>query len=53
MDPELARKNLALGLALFALVLILFAGSIAIARSTTRSASRTLPRPGSGLAFPT
>jgi hypothetical protein len=31
MDPELARKNLRLGLALFALTLILFFGSIAIA----------------------
>jgi hypothetical protein len=31
MDPELARKNLRLGLLLFALVLILFAGSIAVA----------------------
>ena len=31
MDPETARKNVRLGLALFALVLILFAGSILIA----------------------
>jgi hypothetical protein len=31
MEPELARKNLRLGLLLFALVLILFAGSIAVA----------------------
>ena len=31
MPPELARKNLRLALALFALVLILFAGSIAVA----------------------
>ena len=31
MDPDTARKNVRLGLALFALALILFAGSIAIA----------------------
>jgi hypothetical protein len=31
MEPELARKNIKLGLAIFALTLILFAGSIAIA----------------------
>jgi hypothetical protein len=31
MDPELARKNLKLGILLFVLVLVLFAGSIAIA----------------------
>ncbi len=31
MEPELARKNLRLGLALFALTLILFGGSIAVA----------------------
>jgi hypothetical protein len=31
MDPELARKNLRLGLALFALALVLFAGSIVVA----------------------
>ena len=31
MDPELPRKNLRLGLLLFALVLILFAGSIVVA----------------------
>ena len=31
MDPELQRKNLRLGLLLFALVLILFAGSIGVA----------------------
>jgi hypothetical protein len=31
MDPETARKNARLGLALLALVLILFAGSILIA----------------------
>jgi hypothetical protein len=31
MDPELARKNLRLGLALLAIALILFAGSIAVA----------------------
>ena len=31
MDPETARKNVRLGLALLALVLILFGGSILIA----------------------
>ena len=31
MDPELARKNIRLALALLALVLLLFAGSIAVA----------------------
>ena len=31
MDPELARKNVRLGLALFALALVLFAGSIVVA----------------------
>ncbi len=31
MDPDLSRKNIRLGLALFALTLILFAGSIAVA----------------------
>jgi hypothetical protein len=31
MDPDTARKNVRLGLALLALVLILFAGSILIA----------------------
>jgi hypothetical protein len=31
MDPELARRNLRLGLALFALALVLFAGSIVVA----------------------
>jgi hypothetical protein len=31
MDPETARKNVRLGLALLALALILFAGSILIA----------------------
>jgi hypothetical protein len=31
VDPETARKNVRLGLALLALVLILFAGSILIA----------------------
>jgi hypothetical protein len=31
MDPELARKNVRLGLALFALALLLFAGSIVVA----------------------
>ncbi len=31
MDPELARKNIRLGIALFAIALLLFAGSIVIA----------------------
>ena len=31
MDGELARKNLRLGLALFVLALVLFAGAIAVA----------------------
>ena len=31
MDPELARKNIRLGLLLLALVLILFAGSLVVA----------------------
>ena len=31
MDPELARKNIRLGLILLALVLVLFAGSVAVA----------------------
>jgi hypothetical protein len=31
MDPELARRNNRLGLALFALALVLFAGSIVVA----------------------
>ncbi len=31
MDPELARKNVRLGLALLAVVLVLFAGSIVVA----------------------
>jgi uncharacterized membrane protein len=31
MDPETARKNVRLGLALFSLALLLFAGSILIA----------------------
>jgi uncharacterized membrane protein len=31
MEPELARKNVRLGLALLALALLLFAGSILIA----------------------
>jgi len=31
MDPELARKNVRFGLALFGLFLLLFAGSIGIA----------------------
>jgi hypothetical protein len=31
VDPELARKNVRLGVALLAIVLVLFAGSIAVA----------------------
>jgi len=31
VDPELARKNIRLGLMLLVLVLVLFAGSIAVA----------------------
>ena len=31
MDPELTRKNLRLGIALFALALVLFAGAIVVA----------------------
>ena len=31
MDPELARKNVAFGWALFGLFLLLFAGSVGIA----------------------
>jgi hypothetical protein len=31
MDPETARKNVRLGLLLFALALLLFAGSILVA----------------------
>ena len=31
MDPELARKNVRMGLALLAITLVLFAGSIVIA----------------------
>jgi hypothetical protein len=31
MDPELARKNIRLGLMLLALALVLFAGSIVVA----------------------
>jgi hypothetical protein len=31
MDPELARKNIRLGLALLVIVLVLFAGSIVVA----------------------
>jgi hypothetical protein len=31
MNPELARRNVRLGLALFAIVLVLFAGSIVVA----------------------
>ena len=31
MEPELARKNIRLGLALLAIVLVLFAGSIVVA----------------------
>jgi hypothetical protein len=36
MDPELSRKNIRLGLALFALTLILFAGSIVVAELYNR-----------------
>jgi hypothetical protein len=31
MEPELARKNIRLGILLWALVLVLFAGSILVA----------------------
>jgi hypothetical protein len=31
MDPELARRNMRLGLVLLALALVLFAGSIVVA----------------------
>ena len=31
MDPELSRKNLRLGLLLFGLVVVLFAGSVIVA----------------------
>jgi hypothetical protein len=31
MEPELARKNIKLGIALFILVLVLFGGSILVA----------------------
>jgi hypothetical protein len=31
MEPELARRNLKLGIALFVLVLVLFGGSILVA----------------------
>ena len=31
MEPELARKNVRLGLALFAIAILLFAGSVAVA----------------------
>jgi hypothetical protein len=31
MDPELSRKNIKLGLALLAIALLLFAGSIVVA----------------------
>jgi hypothetical protein len=31
MEPELARKNIRLGLLLFGIALMLFAGSVAIA----------------------
>ncbi len=31
MDPELARKNVRLGLALLAITVLLFAGSVAVA----------------------
>ena len=31
MDPELARRNVRLGLALLAIALVLFAGSVVVA----------------------
>jgi hypothetical protein len=31
MEPDLARKNLKLGILLFVLVLVLFAGSVVVA----------------------
>jgi hypothetical protein len=31
MDPDLARKNIRLGLALFVLALVLFAGAVVVA----------------------
>ena len=36
MDPDLARKNIRLGLALLAIALVLFAGSIAVAEIYNR-----------------
>jgi hypothetical protein len=36
VDPELARKNVRLGLALLALVLVLFAGSVLVAELYNR-----------------
>jgi hypothetical protein len=36
MDPELARKNRRLGLALLAVALLLFAGSIVVAELYVR-----------------
>jgi hypothetical protein len=36
MDPELARKNVRLGLALLAVALLLFAGSIVVAELYVR-----------------
>jgi hypothetical protein len=38
MDPELARKNVRLGLALLLVTLLLFAGSIVIAELYNRLA---------------
>jgi hypothetical protein len=38
MDPELARKNVRLGLALLLVALLLFAGSIVIAELYNRLA---------------
>jgi hypothetical protein len=35
MEPELARKNMRLGLLLFGLVVVLFAGSILVAEIWT------------------
>jgi hypothetical protein len=38
MDPELSRKNLRLGLGLFLVALLLFAGSIVVAELYNRFA---------------
>ncbi len=39
MNPELARKNLRLGLALLAIAIVLFAGSIIVAEVYNRLAA--------------